>query len=130
MSVSDLASPFQLTRPTIRDYVALLERVFLVEILPPWHGNRLSRLVNPPKLHLSDCGLACTLLGMDAASLAANRPLLGRFLETFVFEELRRLASDFGSLGLRHRYRHVRNLHDEAGSKCRNVLSVRLSLRP
>ena len=29
INISDLASPFQLSRPTIRDYVTLLERVFL-----------------------------------------------------------------------------------------------------
>ena len=34
INVSDLASPFQLSRPTIRDYVTLLERVFLLEQTP------------------------------------------------------------------------------------------------
>jgi len=96
LNVADLASPFQLSRPTIRDYVTLLERVFLVETLPPWHSNRLSRLVKTPKLHVGDTGLACALLGMDAAGLAADRPLLGQLLETFVFQELRRQASWHG----------------------------------
>jgi uncharacterized protein len=93
LNVSDLASPFQLSRPTIRDYVTLLERVFLLEMLPPWHSNRLSRLVKTPKLHLGDTGLACALLGADAAALAADRPLLGQLLETFALQELRRQAS-------------------------------------
>ena len=92
-NVSDLAAPFQLSRPTIRDYVTLLERVFLLERLPPWHTNRLSRLVKTPKLHVADTGLAAALLGADAAGLGANRPLLGQLLETFVFQELRRQAS-------------------------------------
>lgn len=93
VNITDLASPFQLSRPTIRDYVTLLERVFLLEMLPPWHSNRLSRLIKTPKLHLGDTGLACSLLGLDAASLAADRGLLGQVLETFVFQELRRQAS-------------------------------------
>ena len=93
LNVSDLASPFQLSRPTIRDYVTLLERVFLVDTLPPWHSNRLSRLVKTPKLHLGDTGLVCALLGVDAAALLADRPLLGQLLETFVLQELRRQAS-------------------------------------
>ena len=93
LNVADLASPFQLSRPTIRDYVTLLARVFLLEELPPWHSNRLSRLIKTPKLHLGDTGLACTLLGVDAAALWANRTLLGQLLETFVFQELRRQAS-------------------------------------
>jgi len=93
LNVADLASPFQLSRPTIRDYVTLLARVFLLEELPPWHSNRLSRLIKTPKLHLGDTGLACALLGVDAAALWADRALLGQLLETFVFQELRRQAT-------------------------------------
>ena len=93
VKVTDLASPFQLSRPTIRDYVTLLERVFLLDTLPPWHTNRLSRLVKTPKLHVGDTGLACALLGVDGSGLASDRPLLGQLLETFVFQELRRQAS-------------------------------------
>lgn len=92
LNVADLASPFQLSRPTIADYVTLLERVFLLDRLPPWHSNRLSRLIKAPKLHVGDTGLACALLGVDAAALAADRPLLGQLLETFVFQELSRQA--------------------------------------
>ena len=93
LNVTDRASPFQLSRPTIRDYVTLLERVFLLETLPPWHSNKLSRLVKTPKLHIGDTGLACALLGVDVAALASDRTLLGPLLETFVLQEVRRQAS-------------------------------------
>jgi len=93
LNVSDLAGPFRLSRPTIREYVTLLERVFLLEELAPWHPNRLSRLIKTPKVHLGDTGLACALLGFDAAALAKDRTTLGQLLETFVFQELRRQAS-------------------------------------
>jgi uncharacterized protein len=93
LNVTDLAAPFQLSRPTIRDYITLLTRVFLLDELPPWHSNRLRRLIKTPKLHLGDTGLACALLGVDAAALQADRELLGQLLETFVFQELRRQAS-------------------------------------
>ena len=92
-NASKLAAPFQLTRPTIESYVTLLESVFLLERLPAWHSNRLRRLIKTPKLHIGDTGLAGALLGADTALLAADRPLLGRLLETFVFQELRRQAS-------------------------------------
>ena len=92
-NLSDLAAPFQQSRPTIGDYVALLERVFLLETLAPWHSNRLSRLVKTPKLHLGDTGIACALLGLDAEALWTDRDTLGQLLETFVYQELRRHAS-------------------------------------
>jgi len=93
LNVSDLAAPFQLSRQTIRDYVTLLERIFLLDELPPWHSNRLSRLIKTPKLHLTDTGVACALLGLDEVALAADRATLGPLVETFVVQELRRQAS-------------------------------------
>jgi predicted AAA+ superfamily ATPase len=93
INMTELSGPFQLSRPTIREYVTLLERVFLVEELRPWHVNRASRLVKTPKLHVGDTGLACALLGLDAAALANDRTAFGPLLETFVFQDLRRQAS-------------------------------------
>jgi hypothetical protein len=93
LNVSELAAPFSVSRPTITDYMTLLQRVFLVEELPAWHSNRLKRLVKSPKLHLGDTGLASALLGVDAEALDADRQLLGQLTETFVFQELRRQAS-------------------------------------
>jgi predicted AAA+ superfamily ATPase len=93
INVSELAAPFQVSRPTIRDYVTLLERIFILEELPPWHSNRLKRLVKTPKLHVTDSGLACALLGLSAADLWDDRELLGQMLESFVYGELRRQAS-------------------------------------
>jgi len=73
--------------------MTLLSRVFLLDELPPWHNNRMKRLVKTPKLHIGDTGLACALLGLNGDSLWADRPVFGRILESFVYQELRRLAS-------------------------------------
>lgn len=93
INISDMAAPFQLSRPTIRSYTTLLANVYLLAELPPWHANLLSRLVKTPKLHIGDTGLACALLGTDATALWDNRELLGQLAETFVFQELQRQAS-------------------------------------
>lgn len=93
INISDLAAPFQLSRQTIHDYVTVLERIFLLERLMPWHSNRLSRLIKTPKLHMGDTGLACALLGVDSATLHKERERLGPLLETFVLQELKRQAS-------------------------------------
>jgi predicted AAA+ superfamily ATPase len=100
LNVSELAGPFSLSRPTIREYLTLLERLFLAVELPAWHSNHLKRLVKTPKLHAGDTGFAATLLGVDAEGLFADRTLFGRLLETFVFDDLTRLAS-FGEAQVR-----------------------------
>jgi len=93
LNVSELAGKFELSRPTIRDYVTLLERVFLLEHLPAWQTNRLARVVKTPKLHVCDTGLAVAMLGLDAGSLYEDREIYGQLVETFAYQELRREAS-------------------------------------
>ncbi len=93
VNFSNLASAFQVSRPTICDYVALLEQMFFLERLPPWHSRYLKRLVKTPKIHISDTGLACALLNLSRSSLGKTPALLGQLTETFVFQELKRQAS-------------------------------------
>lgn len=93
LNISELAGPFQVSRPTIREYLTLLESIFLLDELQPWHTNRLSRMVKTPKLHFNDTGVACALLGVTENSLYADKALYGQMLETFVFQELRRESS-------------------------------------
>jgi predicted AAA+ superfamily ATPase len=129
-----MAGPFQLSRPTIRDYVTLLERVFLLEYLPSWHSNRLNRLIKSPKLHIGDTGVAAALLGLDSAALLKDRSLLGQLLETFVYQELRRQASWHESTLAFHHFRDKdggevdivleRGVHEVAGIEVKASATV------
>jgi len=92
-NISDLSTLFGLSRPTIEKYAALLERLFLVETLPPWYTNRSQRTIKTPKLHISDTGLGCTLAGVDSEGLRSSPSILGQMLETFVYQELRRQSA-------------------------------------
>jgi len=88
LNLADVARDAGLPHATATRYLALLESVFMVHRLPAWSENLGRRLVKSPKLHVIDSGLACHVLGVDARRLAADRPLLGRMLETFVVGEL------------------------------------------
>jgi uncharacterized protein len=102
-NLSEMASQFELSRPTIRSYLTLIERLFLVEFLPPWFSNRVKRLIKSPKLHFGDTGLACSLLRCGAADLDDQRELLGQLLETFVFGEIEKQASVYSErISLHH----------------------------
>ncbi len=93
LNMSAIAAPFQMTRQTTSTYFTLLKNIFLVDVLPAWHGNRGKRLIKTPKVHMTDTGLAAVLLGMNAERLDADRGILGHLLESFVYNELRRQAS-------------------------------------
>lgn len=62
----------------------MLERVFLVDTLPPWHMPQISRLVKTPELHLG-----------DQRAVAPGRTRVARQPLTISlrFQELRRQAS-------------------------------------
>ncbi len=95
LNVSELSGPFQVSRPTIREYLTLLENIFLLDELRPWHTNRISRLVKTPKLHINDTGIGCALLGTNADALYTDRKTYGQMLETFVYQELCRESSKY-----------------------------------
>jgi predicted AAA+ superfamily ATPase len=115
-NLAELAGSFRLSRPTIGDYVTLLEQVFLIHRLPSWHSNRLGRLVKAPKLHVGDTGVACAVLNHSVAALREDRPLLGHLLETYVVQELRRQA---GWCDERVQFHHFR---DKEGAEVDAVL--------
>ena len=93
LNLADVGRDAGLPHTTLTRYLALLETVFLVYRLPAWSLNLGQRLVKAPKVHLVDSGLACHLLGADAQRLSADRPLLGRLLESYVVAELRKQVS-------------------------------------
>lgn len=88
LNYAELTRSAGLPASTLKRYFALLEGVFLVRTLRPWHANIGKRLVKSPKVLLADSGLAAYLAGLDAARLAADRTLLGGLLEGFVAMEV------------------------------------------
>lgn len=90
---SRLAGPLRLGDKTARRYVGVLEQLFLLRRIEPWHRNSLKRLVKTPKLHFLDSGLLATLVGATPVRIAKERSLFGHLLETFVVAEILKLAT-------------------------------------
>lgn len=91
--MSLISAPFMISRPTVSSYFSLLKNIFLLDLLPAWHGNRSKRLIKTPKVHMTDTGVAAALLGATADQLNSDRTKLGHLLETYVYNELLRQAS-------------------------------------
>src|SRR3546814_5863684 len=90
---AQLSGQLRLDDKTARRYVGVLEQLFLVRRIEPWHRNELKRLVKTPKLHFLDAGLLAALLAITPERVAADRTLLGPLLETFVVAEVLKLAT-------------------------------------
>ena len=87
LNTAGLSRELGLHRSTVREYIAVLERLFLVRRLPPWHRNVGKRLVRTPKMHLVDSGLAATLAGLRPGDWIAKRDRMGHLLESFVVHQ-------------------------------------------
>lgn len=90
LNVSELSRSLAVPNMTLTRYLALLEGLFLVQLLPPWSGNLSKRLVRAPKAGLVDTGLLCHLLKLDSDRLLSEHTLQGPLLENFVFMELKK----------------------------------------
>ncbi|MHB8619514.1 MAG: ATP-binding protein [Chloroflexota bacterium] len=87
-------------------YERLLTDLFVVEAIPAWFSNRLSRLIRLPKRFIVDAGLWAALINADAGAVLADTNLLGRCLETFVVSQLR---AEIESCHSRPRLHHLRD---------------------
>lgn len=87
-NLSDLARDLGVSQPTVKRYLALLQTLFLVVLLPPWFENVGKRLAKTPKLYLNDPGLLSHLLGVDGRGQDDLSRFIGPVLETFVVMEL------------------------------------------
>lgn len=79
-----------LNSKTADKYLGILEKLFLVQRLPAWSRNELSRLIKTPKLHFLDAGLQATLTRLTPELLLTERTRWGATLETWVYAELRK----------------------------------------
>ncbi len=71
-------------------YLELLASVFLVKSIPAWSSGPTHRAVGSPKLAFVDTGVACHLIGQDAARLAEPGGAAGPMTENLVVMELAR----------------------------------------
>jgi hypothetical protein len=89
---ADVRSPGAAPHPeTVRDYLAALERLMVVEDQPAWAPHLRSRSIlrKSPKRHFVDPSLAAAAVGAGPDSLLRDIPFLGTLFESLVVRDLR-----------------------------------------
>jgi predicted AAA+ superfamily ATPase len=76
-------------RKTATAYERLLTNLFVLDTLPAWTSNRLSRLAKAGKRYLVDPSLIAAALRLDETAVLRDGDLLGRVLDTFVVAQIR-----------------------------------------
>jgi predicted AAA+ superfamily ATPase len=88
LSYRAIARKLDLTHDTVREYIGLLQTVFLVHQLPAWRPGIGAREVHAPKAYLVDAGLLAHLLGADERRIETDDQVTGKVLENFVVLEV------------------------------------------
>jgi hypothetical protein len=87
-NAAEPARSLGLNESTIRRYLDLLEGVFMVRQLRPWHENIKKRQIKSPKIYFRDSGLLHQLIGIRGQKDLLTNPKCGASWEGYVIEEL------------------------------------------
>lgn len=90
LNVSALGADAGITHNTARAWLSVLETAFLVWRLPPWHRNLKKQLTRAPKLHFTDSGLVCYLLGIRSPEELRHHSARGAVFESWLVSEVRK----------------------------------------
>ena len=87
-NAAEPARSLGINESTVRRYLDLMEGVFMVRQLRPWHENLKKRQVKSPKIYFRDSGLLHQLLGIRVAGDLLSHPKCGASWEGYVIEDL------------------------------------------
>lgn len=94
-NAAELARSLGVNETTARRYLDLLEALFMVRVLQPWHANLRKRQVKSPKVYFRDTGILHLLLGVRTKMDLLTHPKVGASWEGLAIEEfLRRFGAD------------------------------------
>ncbi|MDR2974579.1 MAG: DUF4143 domain-containing protein [Propionibacteriaceae bacterium] len=88
VSAETLNRVADVSKETGAAYEQLLQRLYLLTLIPAWSSRRLQRLVKSPRRVLADAALMAAILGEDARGIVLDSELRGRVMETFVATQL------------------------------------------
>lgn len=91
-SFHGIGNALQLDANTVRSHTKILEDLFLVRQLKPWHVNLGSRQIKSSKTYVVDSGMLAHLIGADEQRIVEDGAIAGTMLESFVAMELVRQA--------------------------------------
>lgn len=88
LNYSSLARDADISQPTAKSYLSILETSGIVKLLYPYSRNKTRNMVSTPKLHMLDTGLAAFLTGWTLPEVLMNGVMAGAFFESWCVTEI------------------------------------------
>ena len=101
-----LANAIGVSIETIKSWISVLLAGDIISLLEPYNDVSLvKRVVKRPKIYFNDTGLACYLARLNNEEILMNSIFKGRFVETYIVNELRKSFRNSGNNGKMYYYR-------------------------
>lgn len=88
LNLSDIAKDTDISIPTAKNWLSILQASFQVYLLQPYHSNITKRLIKTPKLYFLDTGLCSYLTEWASPETLESGAMSGAIFETYVLGEL------------------------------------------
>ena len=88
INASNFARSLDVSQPTVKHYLDIVEGTFLWRKLPSYQKNATKRIVKMPKGHLRDTGLINYFLRIQSIDDLKGHPQFGRIWEVFITEQI------------------------------------------
>ena len=88
INYSKLADAADISVPTLKKYLGVLENTYMLRVLPPCEANLKKRLIKSPKVYLRDSGILHTLQNIETFRELLSHPVLGFSWEGMVIEQI------------------------------------------
>ena len=88
VSYSNLARDLQVDPKTVQNWLIMLENIYAIFRITPYHKKIARSLLKEPKLYFYDVGLLCWLLGIKSDKELAFHPLRGQIFETMIVADV------------------------------------------
>ena len=97
LNYSSLADDAQISGPTAKKWLSILETSGIIYLLNPYMSSELKRLTHMPKIIFMDTGLASYLAGWETSKDLQLSSESGHYFETFVISEIIKTYNSFGN---------------------------------
>lgn len=99
LSMDSIARDIGMSAPTIKSWLSILERSYIIHFLEPDSNNLGRAIVKSPKLYFVDTGLLCHLLRIESKEELLLSEKKGAVVETFAVAELLKRRTNSGKKG-------------------------------
>ena len=101
-TIDELATKTGISKPTAETYIEVLCALYLFDKVPAWAKSDYELVGKRPKWVAADSGLVANILGWQEEEVYLDARRSGKFVETWVYQQLASLADAMGECEISH----------------------------